>query len=439
MMVIVLTNACVCFTALSSAWGMSNDAMAADFHVAPVVAELGLSLYVMGLSAGSILAAPLSEFYGRQIVYFCGLVGFFAFQFGVAFGTNLQTIIISRFLQAVIGSVFMSNIPGTIADLFEPREMGAPMNIFVIGPFVGPGAGPVIAGFVVQQVGWRWLYRVFIIWTFVLALAIILLVPETYSAVLLRKKAKRLRKSTGDNRYYAPIERAQKSILEVLRHHSYTPIKLLMFEPMLFLLCFYSGFLLLVIYLFFVGYPLVFASIYGFELQYVGLAFLGVTCAMVIAACMFPYFNSLQKKMTARNNGVSKPEFRLPAMMFGSLFCPIGLFVFAWSAYSHVNWMGPIVGGGIFGFGCFFTFNGIQLYTVEAYRKYAASSAASNVFVRCMMAGAGPLFGVQMFEGMGVHWAMTFLALVSLALAPSAFLFYKYGETIRTKSKFAYS
>lgn len=439
LMVAILTSGALCFTALSSAWGMCNADIALEFHVADVVAELGLSLYVIGLSAGSILAAPLSEFYGRRFVYLGGLLGFFAFQFGVAFGKNIETIIICRFLQAAIGSVFMSNVPGTIADLFEPREMGMPMTVFTIGPFVGPGIGPVIGGFIVQHAGWRWMFRVFIIWTFCLAVAILTLVPETYPAILLRNKAKRIRKTTGDDKYFAPIEREERSILSVMRHHMYTPLVLLVNEPMLLLLCFYTGFLLLVIYLFFVAFPLVFRTVYNMQLQFVGLTFLGVTVAMLIAAGLYPIVSSKHRQMVAANGGVPKPEFRLPQMIFGSVFCPIGLFIFAWTAYPDVHWIGPVIGGGVFGFGCYLTYNGIQLYTVETYRKYAASASAANVFVRCAMAGAAPLFGAQMITGMNVHWAMSLLGFVALALAPTSWLFFKYGETIRKKSKFAFA
>jgi MFS family permease len=317
--------------------------------------------------------------------------------------------------------------------------MGLPMNLFVVGPFVGPGLGPVIGGFVVQYANWRWLFRVFIIWTFVMAVAITGLVPETYPAVLLQYKARRLRKTTGDDKYYALMERQERSILTVLKYHSYTPFKLLMYEPMLVLLCFYSGFLLMIIYLFFVAYPYAFQKTYGFPISMVGLTFLGVTAAMIMSASLFPFWNRKHRQMVAANNGVSKPEFRLPIMIFGSLFCPVGLFIFAWTCYPDVHWIGPVLGGAVFGFGCFMTFNGIQLYTVEAYRTYAASSSAANVFIRCGMAGAAPLFGVQMIEAMTIHWAMSLLAFVTLALAPSSVLLYRHGETIRKKSKFAYS
>lgn len=435
--VILLTNATLCFTALSSAWGMCNAEISEEYDISPVVGELGLSFYVVGLSAGSIIAAPMSEFYGRRVVYTVGLLGFFAFQFGVVFGKNIETILISRLLQATIGSVFMSNISGTIADLFDRSEMSLPMGVFSMAPFVGPGIGPVFGGFVVQHAGWRWMFRVFLIWTFCLALLILCLVPETYPPILLRQKARRIRSGTGNNKYYAAIEANKRSILTVLRHHAYTPILMLIHEPMLLLLCIYTGFLVLLVYLFFVAFPLVFQMVYDMQLQFVGLTFLGVALGMISGFCTFPVVSRHYRKTVVANGGVSKPEFHLPQMIYGSLLCPMGLFIFAWTTYPHVHWIAPIIGGYVFRVGCFLTYNGIQLYMVEAYRTYAASASAANVFVRCAMASSSPLFGAPMIQNMNVHWSMTMLACIAVAFAPTSFLLYKYGQTIRKTSKFA--
>jgi len=38
---------------------------------------------------------------------------------------------------------------------------------------------------------------------------------------------------------------------------------------------------------------------------------------------------------------------------------------------------------------------------------------------------------------LGINWASTLIGLISLALAPIPFLFFKYGARIRTRSTFA--
>lgn len=57
--------------------------------------------------------------------------------------------------------------------------------------------------------------------------------------------------------------------------------------------------------------------------------------------------------------------------------------------------------------------------------------------MRSAVAAAFPLFTDQMFHNLGVNWAATLLALVALILAPSPFLFYKYGVSVRRRSTFA--
>jgi hypothetical protein len=65
--------------------------------------------------------------------------------------------------------------------------------------------------------------------------------PETYGPVLLARKAQRLRKETGDNRYHAPSERNKIA----LRHRLYNilamPFKILFLEPMLITITIYQS------------------------------------------------------------------------------------------------------------------------------------------------------------------------------------------------------
>jgi hypothetical protein len=45
--------------------------------------------------------------------------------------------------------------------------------------------------------------------------AITFLVPETYHPVLLRNEARRLRKETGEEKWFAPLEKLERSIPQV--------------------------------------------------------------------------------------------------------------------------------------------------------------------------------------------------------------------------------
>ncbi len=62
-----------------------------SFHVGREVAILSISLYVMGLGIGPLFAGPISELYGRNIVYRMSFASFFVFSFPVAFAPDIGT------------------------------------------------------------------------------------------------------------------------------------------------------------------------------------------------------------------------------------------------------------------------------------------------------------------------------------------------------------
>ena len=63
-------------------------------------------------------------------------------------------------------------------------------------------------------------------------------------------------------------------------------------------------------------------------------------------------------------------------------------------------------------------------------------SKAILLLMLCLIA-AFPLFGNQMYERLGYQWATSLLAFLTVAMMPFPWLFFKYGKTLRKKSKFA--
>lgn len=76
-------------------------------------------------------------------------------------------------------------------------------------------------------------------------------------------------------------------------------------------------------------------------------------------------------------------------------------------------------------------------YLIDAYTIYAASVLAANSVLRSLFGAAFPLFTTQMYNKLGIHWASSIPAFLALACVPFPFLFYKYGEKIREKCKYA--
>ncbi|KAH7019262.1 major facilitator superfamily domain-containing protein [Ilyonectria destructans] len=442
---IIVSMASFCVTGASSIYTSTYMQMEAEFGNSRIVSTLGLSLFVLGISLGPMFLSPLSEFYGRRPIYLVSWSMYVIWIIPQAVARNIATVLVARFLDGFAGSAFLAVSGGTVGDLFARQELQAPMLMFSLAPFVGPSIGPLIGGFINYNADWRWTYYVLLIWGFAILVSIVFLVPETYHPILIKNKASKMRKDTADERWMAPNEKSQKSVISAVSHSLLTPFQLLIFEPMCLNLCIFSAILLGILYLFFGAFPLVFRQIYGFNLWQVGLTFLGILIGMLLAACLDPVWHRIRARLVDKLSqetgveGSSEPEFRLPPAILGSILVPAGIFMFGWSSYPWVHWIVPIIGSAIFGAGTLLVFSGIFTFLVDAYPQYAASALAANAFVRCSFAAAFPLFGTQMYGKLGYQWASSLLAFLTLAMMPFPYIFFRYGKRIRATSRFAKS
>lgn len=174
---------------------------------------------------------------------------------------------------------------------------------------------------------------------------------------MLRNKARKIRKDTGDERWKAPIEKTNKSLVRTVGLSLLRPFQILIFEPMALILNLYSAILLGILYLFFGAFPLVFQGTYGFNLWQTGLTFLGMLVGMFCAALLGPLWVKIRAQLIDKNarltgvEGKAEPEYRLPSAILGSFLVTVGLFWFGWSSQTWVHWIMPIIGSGIFGCG----------------------------------------------------------------------------------------
>jgi len=89
---------------VSSAYTGDISKIILQFKVSTIVAMLGVSLYVLGFAVGPLLWAPLSETYGRQVMFVTTFGGLTAFNAGCAGAQNMATLIVLRFFAGTIGS-----------------------------------------------------------------------------------------------------------------------------------------------------------------------------------------------------------------------------------------------------------------------------------------------------------------------------------------------
>lgn len=396
-LLVAFATLAVSFT--SSVYSGGVDQIIEQFNCSSEVVTLGISLFVLGFAIGPLLWAPLSEMYGRQVLFFGTYAMLTAFNAGAAGSQNIQTLIILRFFAGAFGSSPLTNAGGVIADMFTADQRGMAMSVFAAAPFLGPSIGPIVGGFVGETVGWRWVEGVCAIFTGVLWILGALTIPETYAPVILRRRAAKLSAITGKvYKSRIEVDKGPKKLSAEFKTALSRPWILLFREPIVLLLSVYMAIIYGTLYMMFAAFPIVYQENRGWSAGIGGLAFIGIAVGMLIAVVGTIPDNKRYMRIAAKNNGIAPPEARLPPAMLGSIFLPLGLFWFAWTNYPSIHWSVSIIGSAPFGFGMVLVFLSIMNYLIDAYTIYAASVLAANSVLRSLFGAIFPLFTTYMYQ-----------------------------------------
>ncbi|KAF6841058.1 major facilitator superfamily transporter [Colletotrichum musicola] len=436
-MVVALTCFAVAFC--SSVITADVAGVARDFHVSEEAALVSISVFVIGFGVGPMAFAPLSEVYGRRVIYGSTLLVAVVFIIPCAVAKNLATLLVCRAIDGVAFSAPMTLVGGTLADLWRNEERGVPMAAFSAAPFIGPAIGPLVGGFLSDALGWRWLYWIQLILSFVVWVLITFTVPETYAPTILARRAASLRKSTGDASHVTEQDIDMRPFTERLGIFLIRPFQLLFRELIVFLISVYMSVLYGLLYMFFVAFPIIYQKRKGYSASTTGLMFLPLAVGVLCSAACSPWVNKHYLTLVRKHSGNPPAEARLIPMMLSCWFIPIGLFIFAWTSYPNLHWAGPAFGGFPVGFGFIFLYNSANNYLVDSYQHQAASALAAKTCIRSFWGAGVVLFTEQMYDRLGDQWASTLLAFIGLACCGIPFLFWTYGARIRERSKYAYS
>jgi MFS family permease len=430
----IVTMSVFAVTLTSSAYSGSAEQIIEEFHTSSEVFALGISLYVLGFAIGPALWAPLSELYGRRILFIITHSLVVAFVGGSAGCRSMASLLVFRFLSGTFGSSPLTNSGGVIADLFPPEQRGLAMSVFATAPFMGPLLGPTIGGYIAITVGWRWVQGVCCIFIGSVWIMGSFLIPETYGPRQLQIIARQLTKSSG--KLHISVLEANgvgQDPSQVFGKALKRPWLLLFREPIVFIASIYLSILYGTIYMFLGAFPIVYQQMRGWNEGAGGLAFLGLAVGMLVGLIYSIADNNRYCKL---GRG-APPEARMPPGIIGAISLPIGMFAFAWTNLPSIHWSASIILSAPFGFGTVLVFLSCLNYLLDAYTIYAASVLAAGAMLRAFFGAAFPLFTTQMFKNIGIHWASSIPAFLTLVCLPFPFVIYKYGAWLRMKCKYA--
>jgi MFS transporter, DHA1 family, multidrug resistance protein len=423
-------------TLCSSIFSSTLVVTAEEFKTTTEVMMLGVSLYVLGFAVGPLfwgmspraivltvltsLLGPLSEFTGRKYPLFVGYALFGIIQIPTALVHDLGGLLFLRFLAGTTGAATMAIVTPIYADIWSPASRGTASAIYSIACFVGPCLGPITGIAIVEdeRLGWRWTAWIFVIITATFGIPAFVIVPETYVIYL-----------KGD---------AKPTLQVFVSKYLVRPAAMLRHELMLDVMTLYISLVYGIQYLTFFAIPHIFTHDRKWSAKSATLPFLSMLLGIITACIGVSIFwtKYYGPRLRARGGKV-RPEDRLPPIMLGSLLMPTGLFWLAWTDNTH--WFPQVMSLFFLGAGIMLIFAVGIVYIIDIYLPVSASAIAANTAIRSIVAAGLPMAAPRMYRTLGSPWATSLLAFLTAALIPAPFLFWKYGESLRKKSKFAIS
>jgi MFS family permease len=249
----------------------------------------------------------MSELYGRHIVYNVANMTFCLVTVGCALAPSLNSLVALRFLQGLAASCSSSHGGGTIADLIPIQRRGAVTSGYTCALLFGPTLGPIFGAYLTKARGWRWVFWVIAIVNAGVTLIYMLTCRETYAPVLLKWKANKLRKETGNSRLRGQAEQ-RLPMVKLLRTSIVRPTKMLFLSPIVAGLSLYIATVYGQVYLLFSTFAFVFTDQYGFTEENNGLTYLGLAIGMLVSLLVAGIVCDRTYQRLTKKHSAEKPE-----------------------------------------------------------------------------------------------------------------------------------
>ncbi|CAG8037106.1 unnamed protein product [Penicillium olsonii] len=433
------------------------ESLAADLHLpfATLSELVTYSVLAMGLS--NLIWMPLALVFGKRPIVLISMAMFLGGVIWSAVAKDYNSLLASRVFASFGYGSIESLGPSILADLFYERNYASAMAIYAAFLSGGSQIGPVIAGYLIQAKGWRWFFILCAIIAAVNFITTIFLLPETLYEVepepvvvddiekdvsshvetVTRSDTRtETRAQMNYTSYWEGLwsfqiskEAKEKGVLRHLAYLFILPFPLLLIPGVLIASAMYGVILGAVVIISTIAPDLFSPPPYLFSSAELGLftfsSFAGIVIAAPIAG---PLTDHLSRWLRVRNNGIHKPEHRLPALILPFLICPVGLIVFGYTVANHQHYVRPAVGAAICAAGLTLVPSVMLSYVVDSYPRTSGEAlvlvnASKNVVAFGLAKGSYSwmtMEGVEkmFYEFAGIEWAILFLALPLYIFGP---------------------
>ncbi len=143
-------------------------------------AQLILTMLLVSMGVGQLLAGPLSDRIGRRPVFLAGTALFGLAGAIAAFSDSMTMLILCRILQGFGAAASIAMARSTVGDIFTRQEAAKAMSTITAMMAVVPVLGTALGGIVADTIGWEGAFLVLATSGLILFAAVSLKVEETH-------------------------------------------------------------------------------------------------------------------------------------------------------------------------------------------------------------------------------------------------------------------
>ncbi|KAJ3561620.1 hypothetical protein NPX13_g8871 [Xylaria arbuscula] len=121
---LIMAWSTLAITFASSSLGSADPQLEAHFGASRTLVTADVSLFVLAFAIGVAIWGPCSELYGRQYVFAATFFGTTVFSGATIASNSIGTLLVLRFITALLGSSVITNAAGVIGDVWLPHERG---------------------------------------------------------------------------------------------------------------------------------------------------------------------------------------------------------------------------------------------------------------------------------------------------------------------------
>lgn len=114
--------------------------------------------YLLGSTVSTPLWGKLGDLYGRRPFFLASMLIFLAGSALSGLSQNMLELIVFRAIQGLGGGGLLVIAQAIVGDVVSPRERGRYMGILGAAFGASSVAGPLLGGFLVESLSWRWVF-----------------------------------------------------------------------------------------------------------------------------------------------------------------------------------------------------------------------------------------------------------------------------------------